>query len=248
MAGNVLPPRIDLCNRELLASHLNAVVMSEIGLNGLDMSLLDIVDTTQDGIPLTAETVDQLKIPPQKFLAIRSQFHRIVADIAPLLQEKHGNWFNDEWIDQTLASISKNLNWSHGALATALSSGTSNLSRATQEIESGTYSLGSKEYKQAKRNQDQATRQLDLLKNDMKGAFNNFQNSIPIDIWRRKDFSRLQLHSTPTQVFIPVGDSGEYISRPRFIALREFGPETSSTTAVKNMKSVSWWCRMSKAI
>jgi len=33
------------------------------------------------------------------------------------------------------------------------------------------------------------------------------------------NFTRL-----PLRVFIPVGDAGEYISRPRFTALREFGP------------------------
>ena len=47
----------------------------------LDISCLDIVDATQDGIPLTAETVDQLKIPPQRFATIRAQFHRVVSDI-----------------------------------------------------------------------------------------------------------------------------------------------------------------------
>ena len=31
-----MAPRLDLCNRELLASHLNALVASEIGMPGLD--------------------------------------------------------------------------------------------------------------------------------------------------------------------------------------------------------------------
>ena len=225
VAGNVLPPRIDLCNRDLLASHLNAVVLSEIGLNGIDSSLLDIVDATREGIPLTPEVVDQLKIPPQRFSSIRAQFNRVVSDITPLLREKHNHWFNDEWIDQTLASITKNLNWSMERWRRLYRQARATLSRATQEIESGTYSLGSKEYKQAKRNQDQATRQLDLLKNDMKGSFNQLSEFYPYRYLASEGFlPGYNFTRLPLRVFIPVGDSGEYISRPRFTALREFGP------------------------
>jgi len=225
VAGNVLPPRIDLCNKELLASHLNAVVLSEVGLNGLNSSLIDIVDPTQEGVPLTPETVDQLKIAPQRFATIRAQFNRVVSDITPLLNEKHTHWFSDEWIDQTLASIAKNLNWSMERWRRLHRQARATLSRATQEIESGTYSLGSKEYKQAKRNQDQATRQLDLLKNDMKGSFNQLSEFYPYRYLASEGFlPGYNFTRLPLRVFIPVGDAGEYISRPRFTALREFGP------------------------
>ena len=225
VAGNVLPPRIDLCNRELLASHLNAVVLSEIGLNGIDNSLLDVVEETQEGIPLTSEIVEQLKIPPQRFSAIRAQFNRVVSDLLPRLREKHSHWFNDEWIDQTLASITKNLDGSMERWRRLYRQARATLSKATQEIESGTYSLGSKEYKQAKRSLDQATRQLDLLKNDMKGSLNQLSEFYPYRYLASEGFlPGYNFTRLPLRVFIPVGDAGEYISRPRFTALREFGP------------------------
>ena len=215
----------DLCNKELLASHLNAVVLSEIGLNGLDMSLMDIVNTEEDGIPLTPETVDQLTITPQKFSTLRTQFHRVVTDLTPRLMQEHNHWFNDEWIDQTLASTTKNLNWSMERWRRLYRQARATLSRATQEIESGTYSLGSKEYKQAKRNQDQATRQLDLLKNDMKGSFNQLSEFYPYRYLASEGFlPGYNFTRLPLRVFIPVGDAGGYSSRPRVVALREFGP------------------------
>ena len=36
VAGAVQAPRLDLCNRELLLTHLNALAISEIGLPGLE--------------------------------------------------------------------------------------------------------------------------------------------------------------------------------------------------------------------
>ena len=36
VAGAVQAPRLDLCNRELLVSHLNALAISEIGLPGIE--------------------------------------------------------------------------------------------------------------------------------------------------------------------------------------------------------------------
>jgi len=42
---------------------------------------------------------------------------------------------------------------------------------------------------------------------------------LPKGFFRDTNFTRL-----PIRTFIPIGDSGEYISRSRFIALREFGP------------------------
>lgn len=225
VAGSVLPPRIDLCNRELLTSHLNAVFLSEVGLNGLDNSLLGIVDELSDGMPLKASVEQQLKISPQKFAAIRTQFYRVVADVLPELKRKGHKWFNDEWIDQTIASICKNLQLSMDRWRRLYRQARATLSRATQEIESGTYSLGSKEYKQAKRNQDQATRQLDLLKNDQKGSANQLSEFYPFRYLASEGFlPGYNFTRLPLRVFIPMGDAGEYISRPRFVALREFGP------------------------
>ena len=225
VSGTVLPPRIDLCNRELLTSHLHSVFLSEVGLRGLDNSLLDIIEPNEEGIPLTKPMQDQLRLDPSRFAAIRGQFHRVVADLEDELAAKHAHWFSDEWIDQTLASIGKSLDRGMDRWRRLYRQARATLSRATQEIESGTYGLGSKEYKQAKRNQDQATRQLDLLKNDMKGRFNQLSEFYPYRYLASEGFlPGYNFTRLPLRTFIPIGDAGEYISRPRFIALREFGP------------------------
>jgi hypothetical protein len=62
VAGAVQPPRLDLCNKELLLSHLNALAVSEIGLPGLEgqvgkpASLASLVEMETAGMPLAATT------------------------------------------------------------------------------------------------------------------------------------------------------------------------------------------------
>ncbi len=225
VSGTVLPPRIDVCNKELLTSHLHAVFLSEVGLSGLDFSLLDLVSENEDGMPLTQGINDQLTIDAAIFARIRHIFQKVVSDFETDLQTQSNAWFSDEWIAQSLKGIAKRLDTAMGRWRTLYWQARATLKRATQEIEAGTYSLGSKEYKQAKRSQDQATRQLDLLKNSIQGRANELSEFYPYRYLASEaflpgyNFTRL-----PLRTFIPVGDAGEYISRPRFIALREFGP------------------------
>ena len=225
VSGTVLPPRIDLCNRELLSSHLHAVFLSEVGLSGLDFSLLDLISENEEGLPLTKSTRDQLMIDEAAFSRIRQIFRKVVSDFEGSLSNQANAWYSDEWIDRSLRDIARRLDASMERWRSLYRLARATLKRATQEIEGGTYSLGSKEYKQAKRNQDQATRQLDLLKNSILGRANELSEFYPYRYLASEaflpgyNFTRL-----PLRTFIPVGDAGEYISRPRFIALREFGP------------------------
>ena len=100
------------------------------------------------------------------------------------------------------------------------------LTRATQKIESGTLSLGSDEYRKHKRNQDQATRQLDLLRNNFGGRSSELSEFYPYRYLASEGFlPGYNFTRLPLRIFLPTSDSsGEFISRPRSIALREFGP------------------------
>ena len=65
VAGAVMAPRLDLCNREVLASHLNALAVSRLGMpgleggggknNGLSPSIMRLVVDDNDKLPLASE-------------------------------------------------------------------------------------------------------------------------------------------------------------------------------------------------
>jgi superfamily II DNA/RNA helicase len=232
VAGAVQTPRLDLCNRELLLTHLNALAISEIGLPGIEAqegtrpTIMRLVVDDNDQMPLKAEVKSGLDILPGKFNEIKSIFKRVIKDFAPDLEAKVTNWYSDQWIEQNLTKLAENLDtalirWRH-----LYRSARTILTRATQKIESGTLSLGSDEYRKHKRNQDQATRQLDLLRNNLDGRSSELSEFYPYRYLASEGFlPGYNFTRLPLRIFLPTSDSsGEFISRPRSIALREFGP------------------------
>jgi hypothetical protein len=177
-------------------------------------------------MPLTAEVRSGLDILPGKFNEIKSIFKRVIKDFTPELEAKGGNWYSDQWVEQNLTKLAEHLDtalirWRH-----LYRSARTILTRATQKIESGTLSLGSDEYRKHKRNQDQATRQLDLLRNNLGGRSSELSEFYPYRYLASEGFlPGYNFTRLPLRIFLPTSDSsGEFISRPRSIALREFGP------------------------
>jgi len=233
VAGSVMAPRLDLCNRELLASHLNALVISEIGLPGLDdvgagkPSIMRLVVDDNDKLALASEVRSGVDIPRATFDELKATFKRAIRDFEGDLESKSGSWYSDQWIDQNLSHVADHLDKALDRWRRLYRSARTILTRATQKIESGTLSLGSDEYRKHKRNQDQATRQLDLLRNDLAGRSTELSEFYPYRYLASEGFlPGYNFTRLPLRVFIPTSDSsGEFITRPRSIALREFGPQ-----------------------
>ncbi len=232
VAGAVQAPRLDLCNRELLLTHLNALAVSEIGMPGLQEqdgakpSIMRLVVDDHDQMPLAPEVRSGLHIMPGTFDALKASFKRVIKDFAPELAAKAASWYSDQWVEQNLSQLAHHLNTALERWRHLYRSARTILSTATQHIESGTLGLGSEEYRKHKRNQDQATRQLDLLRNDLGGVSSELSEFYPYRYLASEGFlPGYNFTRLPLRIFLPTGDSsGEFISRPRAMALREFGP------------------------
>ena len=232
VAGTVMASRLDLCNRELLLSHLNALVASEIGLPGIDdtggakPSIMRMVTDDNDAMPLAASVKAGLAISPSQFDRLKATFKRVINDFDAALAKNASTWYSEQWIEQNLSKIVDNLDASLNRWRRLYRTARTILTRATQKIESGTLNLGSDEYRKYKRHQDQATRQLDLLRNDLKGRSSELSEFYPYRYLASEGFlPGYNFTRLPLRVFLPTGDSqGEFVSRPRSIALREFGP------------------------
>lgn len=232
VAGTVQAPRLDLCNRELLETHLNALLISEIGLKQLEQdgssrpSLMALVDNSNPSFPLSDEVKASLRVSRDKLEEVKSAFNRVVSDFAPQLEERGAGWFSNEWIDRNLTAVADSLNKSLERWRTLYKTTTSILTHATQKLGSGMLTPGGEEYKKHRRAEGQANRQLGLLRNDTaRGPADNsefypYRYLAAEGFLPGYNFTRL-----PVRVFIPTSESsGEFISRPRSVALREFGP------------------------
>ena len=231
VAGTVHAPRIDLLNHELLITHLHALAISTIGLAGLQTtngnrpSLMRLVADEDPAMPLSPGVLQGLEIGPTTLDSLKATFRRVIADFADELKGEKNAWYSDRWIGQNLNKLSKHLDIAMERWRKMYQSARTLLTRATQPIESGLLKVGSDDYRRYKRLQDQANRQLNLLRNDQSG-FAELSEFYPYRYLASEGFlPGYNFTRLPLRIFVSTGSTtGEYISRPRAIALREFGP------------------------
>lgn len=228
VAGEVQAPRLDLCNEELLHTHLNALTISRIGFPALDTqnpSLEDLLTKEHPDLPLSPSVKDGLNLSTKTLDEIKASFQRAIKDFSGDPGKKAAAWYTDEWIDRKLGDIADNLDGAMNRWRTIHHSANDLLRLASRQLESGRLQVNSKEYKKHARLQAQATRQLNLLRNDqgrsaVLSEFYPFRYLAAEGFLPGYNFTRL-----PVRIFVPTDrTSGEYISRPRSVALREFGP------------------------
>jgi hypothetical protein len=223
VAGAVAPPRLDLLNEELLRTHLHAIFLSEIGLPGLKDSIPDLLDMNVSGQPLKTQVAAALQLKPAETSRVRNAFERAIQDKKALLPEKCP-WFSPSWLDAELGKLREKLDASLDRWRTIYRSAVSQLGDATARIQSGLYPANSEEFRKAQLEQRLAQKQLDLLRNETKGRelseFYAYRYLAAEGFLPGYNFTRL-----PLRVMLPGSDTSvEYISRPRHIGLREFGP------------------------
>ena len=225
VAGTVAASRIDLCNEELLKSHLYATVISEIGLEELNNSAENILNLQLfPAMPLREEIIEKLKLTPTTFDSIKNIYRKVIHDFKKQLEEGNNPWFSDNWIDIALENFTQSFDSSFDRWRNLYIAADKLLDDSTHKIRRGRLKPGSKEYKLEESRQKQAVRKQSLLCNDRIGAL-SFSEFYPYRYLASEGFlPGYNFTRLPMRTFIPKGDGGEYISRPRSIALREFGP------------------------
>jgi len=225
VAGIVAPPNIDLANQELLHAHLHAIYLAEIGLTSLDQSISQMVDLEDpENLPLRTEVADTLQLPDYKKSEIAERFRTsIMADLAPSIT---ASWYTEGWvrnaIDRAPQAFDAALDrWRHLYRAALRQ-----LAEAQRKLDDVTLKQTHQEKKAAEREEKQARRQRDLLRNEIGMGNGRSQSEFyPYRYFAAEGFlPGYNFTRLPVRAYLPVGDQGVFISRPRPISLREFGP------------------------
>lgn len=230
VSGVVQAPRLDLCNRELLLTHLNALTISEIGLPGLEKqggerpSIMQLVVDDNARMPLAPGVRAGLELSTLSLGHLKAAFKRVVHDFEPELEVKAATWYSDMWAEQQLSQLAEHLDGALTRWRKLYDSAQSLLKRATQAIQTGR--LSGEEFRKQQNIERQATRQLNLLRNDLGARSTELSEFYPYRYLASEGFlPGYNFTRLPLRIFLPTSDSsGDFISRPRSIALREFGP------------------------
>lgn len=224
VAGSVAPPRVDVANEELVRSHVHAIWLSEAGLNLRD-SLRDLLMLDeQPRMPLSAEVQSHLDNAPA-MNRTRRRARQLLDSIAPKLAV--AGWYTPAWLDEVLAQLPERLDRSCDRWRQLYRAAMAQ--REREHKRENDNSISPRHKAEAKRFRQEAENQRDLLLNqDTSGShqsdFYSYRYFASEGFLPGYNFPRL-----PLSAFIP-GRAGardqEYLNRPRFLAISEFGPKS----------------------
>jgi len=223
VAGAVAPPRLDLSNEELVRAHVHAVWLHETGAD-LSQSMKDVLDLNGDDptLQVLAGLSSDLRNDAARERA-RPRAQRILDSMG---EEVLGApWFHEGWLERTLREAPQSFEracerW-RGLYRSALSQARAQ-SRLVQDA-----SRPHADKEQAKRLRAEAESQLRLLSEVADVEHSDFY---PYRYFAAEGFlPGYNFPRLPLSAFIPARRAGkanrdEYLSRPRFLAITEFGP------------------------
>lgn len=241
VAGEVTAPRLDLVNEELLRSHLYASVFAYRSLESLKRSLGDLVDKDDlVHLPVRKAVDEAITLSDDDKKIIAHRFIDVLNDefLKNELSARKPIWFTDNWVYEQLDNFKVNFEQALNRWRALYRTAILQFREANEIIENRIYSSDHDKIKIAWNNRRNAERQMELLLNDeksnngVKESQSNNKNQSEFYPYRYLaaegflpgyNFTRL-----PLRTFMQNRDSGgEFISRPRAIALNEFGPRNT---------------------
>ncbi|MEV1452668.1 DEAD/DEAH box helicase [Pseudomonas aeruginosa] len=225
--GVVRAPTLDLSNRDLIDSHLQAVWLASTQVP-LDDSIAPMLDLDQSGKPL--------KQPLHEALRAQAVQQRALASADRVIDQLEGElegsaWFTPDYVRQVIVNAAQAFSGALERWRVLFDATRQQMDMADRIVKSHTASHT--ERQNAQRRYGDAARQYAVLLKSGNGQNNDFytyrylasQGFLP-----GYNFPRL-----PLMAWIPArggqavngkDDEGSMVSRPRFLALSEFGPRS----------------------
>lgn len=225
--GVVRAPTLDLANRDLIDSHLQAVWLASTQVK-LDDSIAPMLDMDQPGKPLQPSLRKALEDPEAQQRA-RLSAQRVIDQLADEL--KDSAWFTEDYVSQVIAEAPKVFSDALERWRALFDATRQQMDMADQIVKS--HVTSHLERQNAQRRYGDAARQYAVLLkpgNSQNNDFYTYRYLASQGFLPGYNFPRL-----PLMAWIPArggqtvngkDDEGSMVSRPRFLALSEFGPRS----------------------
>ena len=225
--GVVRAPTLDLANRDLVQSHLQAVWLA-CTRHSLDDSIAELLDMNAPGKPPKPELMAALRAPDAQ---ARAQLGaaRVIEQLAGELDDS--TWFTPDYVQNVIADAPQAFSRALERWRTLFEATQEQLKMA-QSI-SSSHAVTEQERKSAERRASDAQQQFNLLLkpgNSQNSDFYTYRYLASQGFLPGYNFPRL-----PLMAWVPGGgrksatsanDHGAMVSRPRFLGLSEFGPRS----------------------
>ena len=231
VAGAVVPPRLDLANEDLVRSHIQAIWLAETSLE-LHNNIPAIIDISYDedsrrpdpALPLhdtVVQAIHSEAAQKRAVTAAKQVLSGLLADFAVTV------WWDDSWIEQTVHTAPEHFNWAFDRWRKLFKAALVDQAEQNRRVLDTT--LSDRDNKIAVGRRREAETQLDLLKNQSAESRSVLSDFGPHRYLASEGFlPGYSFPRLPLAAYISMQDrrfrDGDYLQRPRFLAIREFGP------------------------
>jgi superfamily II DNA/RNA helicase len=222
VAGQVAAPKLELANEDLLRSHIHAIWLQESGMS-LGRCLTEILDVRGENPSLVIVESKQAALDDSKPKErAKKRATLILSGIIDILRAT--TWYSDSWLEEVIRNIPLAFQQATERWKTLYRAAVQQAETYGKIEQAGNASAQERE--RASRLRAEAVAQIKLLldaDSAFQSDFYSYRYFASEGFLPGYNFPRL-----PVSAFIPGRKSqekrDEYLSRPRFLAITEFGP------------------------
>lgn len=224
--GEVKAPLLDLANRDLVDSHLQAVWLSCVD-EPLNASIAELLVLTDPGRPLTSSLVNAMREERVARAAVE-RIRRVLDLVAEDLTLEMAHWYTgrDPYADSIAATALDRFSKAFDRWRDLFAAAEEQRDAARRTMDD--YAAPYQEKRAAQVRHAQAIDQLNLLQrgtSSLSSDFYTYRYLATEGFLPGYNFPRL-----PLMAYVPAAVDGRgkqtYLQRPRFLALSEFGPRS----------------------
>ncbi|MEH2453738.1 helicase-related protein [Nostoc sp.] len=225
VAGIVAPPKLELANQDLIKSHVYSIWLAHTGLY-LENSMNQILELDSPDCPLKEDVSQRITMSQEKLAKCLAATKLILSDTFCQNDLNKTSWYSENWLQFTLENAHNAFDQACDRWRRLYKDAVEQLEKARDSTSRYTRGYATQEERDiAKAQEKEALRQIDLLVGQVQGKSNNQFEFYPYRYFAAEGFlPGFNFPRLPVRAFIPTEESGEFISRLRSVALREFAP------------------------
>lgn len=228
--GDVKAPRMELVNEDLFRTHLHSTILSLCPIPQLSEGLYALVNYSDiNNITLLDTVKIHLQLSPERKAQVKEIFGKIIAD--GFLQNRIGktnpNWFSEAWMNQVIDAYEHDFDKALDRWRSLYKMAQTQIEEASAIITNRVYGENSQEKRDAHVKQIRGENQRDLLLGKNQGRNKEENEFYPYRYLASEGFlPGYNFTKLPLRAMLQYkNDNVEYLSRPRSLALSEFGPQ-----------------------
>ncbi len=228
--GEVKAPRMELVNEELFRTHFHSTILSVCPIAQLSEGIAELVDYADvNHITLRPEVRAFLVLTPERKEQIKQIFTKIVNDtfLKGRLEDERPYWFTDSWMDNVLNSYEHDFDHALDRWRSLYKLAQTQIEEASLVINNRIYGESSKEKQEAHMKQQRGENLRDMLLGKNQGKNREENEFYPYRYMASEGFlPGYNFTKLPQRALLQYkNDKVEYLSRPKRLALTEFGPQ-----------------------